>query len=210
MRKTVAALVSALLALGASAAPLGAQGIRGRELLGVRVGGVVGSQPLRDAFGSGSELELHFIEGLGSWWGIGLALSSHNFGASKDTLANIAYTGMNREVQFSAFSMTASFVALKPVGGRYTATGEAGLGLYSLTASIPAGFYRGTRTENRFGVYGGAGMLMRISRGVSLNLNVKYHYVFVGDDEFEPVHFFTGETSAQFVQIAFGVLLFSM
>ncbi len=210
MRKTLPALVFALCFLCASAAPLAAQGIRGRELLGVRVGGVVGSPPLRDAFGAGSELELHFIEGLGAWWGIGLALSSHNFGASKDTLANIAYTGMNRDVELSIFSMTGSFFALKRIGGRFTATGETGLGLYSLTASIPAGFYQGTRTENRFGVYGGAGMLMRISRGVSLNLNVKYHYVFVGDDEFEPVHFFTGETSAHFVQIAFGVLLFSV
>ena len=139
-----------------------------------------------------------------------MALSSHNFGASRDTLANIEYTGLNREVRLSIFSMTGSVFALRPLGGRFTATGEAGLGIYSVTASIPAGFYEGTVTENRFGLYGGAGMLMRITRGVSLNLNAKYHYVFIGDDRFEPIHFYTGETSARFVQIALGVLFYSI
>jgi hypothetical protein len=210
MRKTAPVFAFALFCVCVSAAPIGAQGIQGRELLGVRIGGVIGSPPLRDAFGNGSELELHFIKGLGTWWGLGLALSSHNFGASKDSLANIAYTGMNREVRFSIFSMTGCFFARKPIAGRFTATGEAGLGLYALTASIPSGFYQGTRTENRFGTYCGAGMLMRISRGVSFDLNVKYHYVFVGSDELEAIHFFTGETRARFMQIAFGVLLFSI
>lgn len=210
MRRSV--FIPALLFLGALvvSSPLGAQGIRGRELLGVRVGGVIASSSLRDAFGHGSELELHFVKGVGAWWGLGLALSSHNFGASKDTLANIAYTGMNREVRQSIFSVTGCFYARRPVGGRFTATGEAGIGLYALTASIPSGFYQGTRTENRFGAYGGAGILLRLSRGVSLDLNVKYHYVFVGQDRFEAIHFYTGDTSAHFLQIALGVLLFSI
>ncbi len=209
MKKSACVLALCIAAMLCVESPLSAQGIRRRELLGVRVGGVIGSSPIRDAFGSGSELELHFIEGLGASWGVSLALSSHNFGASKDTLKNIEFTGLNREVKLSIFSITGAAYAMRPIGGRFTATGEAGLGLYAVTAAIPSGFYEGTRTENRFGLYGGAGMLLRLSRAVSLNLNVKYHYIFIGSDEFEPIHFYTGRTNAQFVQVSFGILLFT-
>jgi opacity protein-like surface antigen len=209
MKKVALLLSLSIAAILASDAPARAEGITRRELLGVRIGGVIGSPSLRDAFGAGSELELYFIEGLGPSWGVTIALSSHNFGASKDTLANIEYTGLNREVKLSIFSMTAAFYALRPLGGRFTATGEGGFGLYAVTASIPSGFYEGTRTENRFGLYSGLGALWRISRGISLNLNVKYHYIFIGSDEFEAIHFYTGDTSAHFFQIAIGVLLFS-
>ncbi len=210
MKKSALALAFVLACAFAPDKAFGAEGIEGSELLGVRVGGVVGSPSLRDEFGGGSELELYFIEGLGPRWGLGLALSSHNFGASRDTLANIAYTGLNREVRLSIFSMTGFICATRPIGGRFTASGEAGLGLYSITAGIPAGFYEGTITENRFGLYGGGGLLFRISRGISLDVSVKYHYVFVGDDQFEPIYFFTGKTSAHFMQVALGVLLFSV
>lgn len=201
-----------LAALGAAllfAARAGAAGIENREILGARVGAVVGEAAIDEAFGAGSELELYFVEGFGTWWGLGLSLSSHNFGASRDTLANIEYIGENRDVEMSVFSVTASAFALKHLGGRFTATAEAGGGLYAMTASIPAGFYQGNHTENRLGLCAGAGMLLRLSRGVSLNLNAKYHYVFVGNDMEEPIHAYTGKSSASFYQIALGILLFT-
>lgn len=200
---------AALLALLALYAPAGAAGIENREILGARIGAVIGDAGIDEAFGAGSELELYFVEGFGTWWGLGLSLSSHNFGASLDTLGNIDYIGENREVEMSVFSVTASAFALKHLGGRFTATGEAGGGLYAMTASIPAGFYEGSHTENRIGLCAGAGMLFRVSRGLSLNLNAKYHYVFVGNDMEEPIHAYTGQSGASFYQIALGILLFT-
>ena len=66
---------------------------------------------MNDIFGSGTEMELHFIEGLGTWFGVDIALSAHNLGDSKDRQKNIDYTGLNRPVELGIYSVTAAFYA---------------------------------------------------------------------------------------------------
>jgi len=186
--------------------PLGAQSIKGRELLGLRVGGVIASGAFADKFGNGSEIDLHFIHGITSALGVDVSVSSHNFGESKDQDKNVEFFG-RPDVNLQVFSVTVGMIALKPVHGRVTATVEAGPGLYSINAILPLGFYEAQKTDNRLGLHGGVGVLVRIANSVSLNANGKYHMVFVGTGSDDTVHFFTGENQARFFQIAFGVMI---
>lgn len=207
LRERIALIALTLIVLGNM--PLGAQGLKGRELFGVRIGGAIASRPLHDEFGNGTEIELHFIKGITSWLGADVTLSSHSFGESTDSDKNIKFTGLNREVDLHLFSMTVGMIALKPIGERITPTIEAGPGLYSVNTIFPQGFYEPQKTDNRFGLYGGVGLLIKMTKGISLNVNGKYHHVFVGGSDEDTVHFYTGEKSARFYQIAVGIAIYT-
>lgn len=207
MRGRTILFIFALMALGAST--VSAQGLRGRELLGLRLGGTIASRPLHDAFGNGTEIEIHFIKGIAPWFGADIALSSHSFGESKDSDKNVEFTGTNREVKLHMFSLSVGMMAVMPIGKRIIPTIEAGPAVYSVNTILPEGFYEAQKTDNRFGLYGGVGCLFSISKTVSLNVIWKYHHVFVGSSAEDTVHFYTGETSARFYQIAIGVAIYT-
>jgi hypothetical protein len=185
-----------------------AQGIKGEEILGVRIGAVVSPSTLNTAFGRGTEIELHFIEGLSSWFGVTFALSSHNFGESKDEAKNLAYTGdAFLHVDLQIYSATVGCITHTPIGEHFSATAEVGGGLYTINTVIPAGFYEGNITDNQYGFYGGFGVLYRLSKSLSLNLNGKYHYVFSGDGDEHAIYFYTGKDRTPYFQIAVGIMI---
>ncbi len=187
---------------------LQAQHIKGREMLGIRVGGLAASGAFNEEFGGGSEIELHFIHGLADWLGVDVSLSSHNFGPSKDQEKNLAFFDRTN-VNLQMFSFTAGMIFLRTMHGRYTPTIEAGPGLYNVNAILPIGFYEAQKTDNHLGIYGGIGLLVRVAHTVSLNANAKYHAVFVGTEPEDTVHFYTGESTARFLQISIGVMISS-
>ena len=185
------------------------QGIKSREILGFRIGEAFTAGELHDSFGNGSEIELHFIEGLGSWFGVNIAISSHSLGESGNREKNILFTGSDREVDLHIYSATIAFLALKDISKRVTPTVEAGLGFYSINAIIPVGFYEGTITDNRFGLYGGVGLFIKITNSFSLNTNLKYHYIFSGDDNDNAVYFYTGDERTTIYQLTVGVAIYT-
>jgi hypothetical protein len=185
-----------------------AQGIKGEEILGLRIGAVLSSGSLNSTFGRGTEIEIHFIEGLGSWFGITFSLSSHNFGESKDEEKNRLYTGdAFLRVDLEIYSATIGFITYNDIGDKFSATTEAGGGLYTINTVIPAGFYEGNITDNQYGFYAGAGLLYRLSKSLSLNVNGKYHYVFSGDEDKHALYFYTGKERTQYFQFTFGVMI---
>jgi opacity protein-like surface antigen len=204
-------IIGSVICLAVLAFPTGsrAQGIKGRELLGLRAGAVISTGGVNTIFGNGSELEIHFIEGLNPWLGISISLSSHNFGESNDRDKNIEFTGLDRPVDLNIFSVTVAAIAVNEIGKKLASTVEGGLGLYTVNAIIQAGLFEGTRTNNQFGFYGGAGLLYRLTRSFSFNANAKYHYVFTGDDDRHTIHFYTDEDRISFFQIAVGVTIFT-
>jgi hypothetical protein len=206
MKRTIAVALAMLAASLAWSHPVGAQALPGRELLGLRVGGLIASGAFNDEFGGGSEIELHFVHGIAGWLGVELSLASHNFGESKDRAKNIAYFD-RPDVNLQMFSVSVGMIAFKRVDDRVTATFEAGPGLYSVNTILPQGFYELQKTDNRFGIFGGVGVLVRLTRSLSLNLNGKYHTVFVSPNDEDTVHFYTGESTARFYQIAVGVMM---
>jgi hypothetical protein len=201
----VAAAASIVLS---NAAGAGAESIKGKEIIGLRLGGIFSTMELDDAFGKGSELEVHFIEGIGSFFGIGVALSGHDFGKSQDPDKDIEFTGVTQSIDFMIYSLTACFYAQTGLGGRFVGSGEAGGGLYTSISSIPIGvFTEGKITKNQLGIYCGTGLTYRISKRISVNLNGKYHYLFSGSDYRQPIYAYTGRKTAHFYQIAIGVTL---
>lgn len=202
-------LVCAVL-VAITSSPVNSQGIKGKELLGVRIGAVLSSGNLNTAFGRGTEIELHFIEGIGTWFGVTITLSSHNFGESKDIAKNLAYTGnAYLNVDLEIYSATVGFITHTSIGERFSSTAEIGGGLYTINTVIPAGFYEGTITDNQYGFYGGVGLLYRLSKSLSLNLNGKYHYVFSGKDITHAIYFYTDRERTQYYQVTIGIMIFT-
>ena len=203
-RILVALAIAAVLA--AWGLPLEAQSLKGREVLGLRVGGLVTSGPLNREFGGGSEIELHFIHGIADWLGVDVALSSHNFGESKDEAKNLEFFNLTN-VNLQIFSVTVGMIGMAKVHGRVTSTFEAGPGIYSVSAIIPQGFYDVQKSDNRLGLYCGTGVLVKVANSFWLNANVKYHAVFVGTGRDDTIHFYTGESTARFLQISVGIMI---
>jgi hypothetical protein len=203
--KGIVAAAIVVIAL-ASGGPVEAQSIKGREILGVRLGGLQANGAFNSKFGGGSEIEIHFIHGLADWFGVDVALSSHNFGASRDQDKNLEFFDRT-DVNLQIFSLSAGMVLFRMLHGRYMPTIEAGPGFYSVNAILPAGFYEAQKTDNHLGVYAGVGLLFRLANTVSLDANVKYHAVFVGTKPDDTVHFYTDESTIRFLQITVGVMI---
>jgi hypothetical protein len=205
------AAIAAALFLLVSPGETDATGIKGREIFGVRFGAIGSTMELDEAFGRGSELELFFVEGLTSWFGIGAALSGHDFGNSKDIDTNIEWTGLPDPVDVMILSMTLTLYGQQVFSKRWSGAAEAGGGLYTTTASIPAGaLSEGRITKNAGGLFCGAGVSYRIlDSGLALNLAGKFHYVFSGTDYRQALYIFTGEETVHFFQITLGVTLFT-
>ncbi len=189
--------------------PVRGEDVKGREMVGLRIGGLRTTGQMRSTFGSGTELELHFIEGLKPWLGLGGSFSSHNFGASKDRDKNIEYTGMDTKVDLQIYSITLTVVTMAPSWKRITPSLEGGFGLYTITTVIDAGIFEGRRTDNQLGFYGGAGFRIKLTETLSLDANFKYHHVLSGETDRHPVYFYTGEDRTDIFQIAAGVVIFT-
>jgi hypothetical protein len=202
-------VAASLLAFAVSCGgSLQAQDIKGHEMLGIRVGGLATSGAFNAEFGGGSEIEIHFIHGITNGLGVDVALSSHNFGPSNNQEKNLAFFDRT-DVNLQIFSMTAGMIFLRTARGRYTPTIEAGPGFYSVNAILHAGFSEAQKTDNHFGIYGGIGVLVTVAHTVWLNANAKYHAVFVGTEPDDTMHFYTGESTARFLQISVGVMISS-
>lgn len=199
----ISSILAAVLITAIAAGPLHSQGIKGKEILGVRFGALLSTGRFNDIFGGGSEIELHFIEGIGSWYGVTISLSSHNFGRLKDRSEFLRYD----KIDLHIYSATVAFLVHKSLGGKFTSTLEGGFGLYTIVDTKTEFIYEGQYTDNQFGVYTGVGLLYKLTRSLSLNLNGKYHYVFSGHGDSHPIYYYTDEDRTQFFQIAVGITI---
>ncbi|MCD6379740.1 hypothetical protein J7M07_04770, partial [bacterium] len=173
-----------------------AEGIDGKEIIGFRIGSLLSSNKLNDAFGKGSELEFHFVEGLGTSYGLDISLSSHNFGESKLPDKDTEYVSTGEPLELQIYSLTAAIFACYRLTNRITATADSGIGLYSITLIRPIGILEQRLTDYQPGVYGSLGLLYRLTEnGFYININAKYNYISSGGDNKidHPLLFYTGE-----------------
>lgn len=204
-RTTVIGTITALILLAAGSRSLHCQNIKGKEIVGLRIGGIYTTNSLKDNFGTGSEIELHFITGLGPWFGVGFALSSHNLGESKNQEKDIDLIGQNLRLDLQVYSMTASFAVMKHLTGRFDGLGEAGLGIYSINGVVQSGFYEGYITDNQLGFFGGLGAFFGLTRKLSIDVNFKLHYILSGGDQSHLIYFYTGNKSMMLYQFTLGL-----
>jgi hypothetical protein len=206
MRRTTLIAVSiALTLMFAGPQPTYGQNLKGKEIIGVRFGGIYATDGLDADFGRGTEVELHFITGLGSWFGVGIALGSHNLGESKNPDKDLEFIGQNLRLKLQVYSMTASFTAMKELRRKLNAVGEVGLGMYSINGIVQSGIYEGYLTDNQFGFYAGTGLMYRITRRLLLDANFKFHYIFSGGDRSHLIYFYTGKSTTPLYQITLGI-----
>lgn len=210
MKRLALSISLAALSL-ALCSPARGESLKGREILGLRVGGVHSTMELDDAFGSGSELEIFFYHGLGKSYAFGVSLSGHNFGRSQLPEKDLEFLGINQTVDFMLYSVTGCLMTKTNITGKLRASAEIGGGLYTSTTSIPAGaLLEGRITLNHGGLYAGADIWWRLTKGgVHLNLGGKWHYAFTGTDYRQPVFTYTGRDYAHYFQITFGISFYT-
>jgi hypothetical protein len=187
-----------------------AEGIDGKEIIGFRIGSIFGSNKLNDAFGKGSEMELHFVEGLGTSYGLNISLSSHNFGESKLPDKDSEYVSSGETLELQIYSLTAAIFVCYRLTNRITATADSGIGLYSITLIRPIGIFEQRLTDYQPGAYGSLGLLYRLTKnGFYMNINAKYNYISSGgkNNIDHPLLFYTGEERTEFLQLCVGVTL---
>jgi len=186
-----------------------ATGMKGKEVLGIRLGGVATSGELKRVFGSGSELEIYFIEGVTPWLGINISFSSHNLGYSNDMMKNIEFLGTKMDVKLNIYSATLGITLFTSSWRRFSQSFEAGGGLYAIVAIMPIGFYEGRITDNQAGLYCGTTTYYKIGKKIMLDACFKYHHVFSGADLSHTIYFYTGSETTSIYQFTFGVTFFT-
>ncbi len=184
--------------------------MKGREKLGIRIGGIFSPGKLDDSFGKGTELEIHFVEGLGTWFGIGVSLSTHNFGRSLDIEKDFDYTGNPRTVEMEVYSLTVGFVTYRKIYGRITLSTDTGFGLYTSSAIIPSGIWEGRITKNDPGLYAGLDINYRLTeRGLSVELSGRYNHIYSDNKLPHVIYAYTGQDHAGFFQLTIGVNIYT-
>ena len=188
-----------------------AESIKGREILGIRIGGIHSTSGLDVAFGSGSELEIYFYHGLTSSSAFGISLSGHDFGKSQLPEKDVVFLGINQTIDFMIYSLTGCLMTKTDLSKKLRASGEFGGGLYTSTSSIPTGaIYEGRITKNQLGLYAGCEFSWRLTKGgIHLNLGGKWHYVFSGTDFRQPIYVYTGKDYTHFFQVTLGVSFYT-
>jgi hypothetical protein len=211
MKRFVLTLVIAAATLASGLPASAGESIKGREILGVRLGGIHATSGLDEAFGSGSELEVYFYHGLSTSSALGISLSMHDFGKSKDPEKDLEYLGIPMTVEYSVYSLTGCLMTKTDLSKKIRLSGELGGGLYASTAEIPSGpTTSGRITYNQFGLYAGGEVWWRVTRGgMHVGLGGKWHYMFTGTDYRQVVYTYTGEDYAHFFQITIGVSFYT-
>ncbi len=210
--KRVALTASILASVLSSSLPAeGGESIKGREILGLRIGGIHSTSGLDEAFGSGSELEIYFYHGLSTSSALGIALSGSDFGNSLLPDKDLEYLGIQQTVDFMVYSVTGCLMTKADLSKKLRVSGELGGGLYTSTSSIQMGFSgEGRITYNQPGVYAGGEIWWRLSKGgIHLGLGGKWHYMWTGTDYRQPVWIYTGKDYAHFFQITLGISFYT-
>ena len=207
MRRFALHSAVALVVLSIGSPALCEESIRGREILGLRIGGIKSTSGLDEAFGSGSNLEIYFYHGLTGRLALGVSLSGHNFGKSQLPDKDLEFLGIPRTIDFMIYSVTGCVMMKKDLSKKFRFSGELGGGLYTSNADIPfGGFYEGRISHNRLGVNAGAELWWRLARrGIYLGLGGKWHYVFSGTDFDQVIYTYTGEDYAHYFQVTLGI-----
>jgi hypothetical protein len=211
MKRIVVTAVALAAIISLSFDAHGEESIKGREILGLRIGGIHSTSGLDEAFGSGTELEIYFYHGISSSSAFGISLSGHDFGKSNLPEKDLEYLGIPQSVDFMIYSLTGCLMMKTDLSKKFRASGEIGGGLYTTTSEIPiGGFYEGRITMNQPGLYAGGEIWWRLTKGgIHIGLGGKWHYAFTGTDPRQAVYVYTGKDYTHFFQVTLGISFYT-
>lgn len=178
-----------------------------RERLGIRAGWVGTSSGLKDDFGSGFDLEGHFLWRFRKPFSLDTTLGAFYMGGTGGT-----YTAPDGSV-FDSGSVRVINVTIAPlmefdIREKTQLYVSAGGGLYVMSLLLDEGFLTFDLTNDHLGVFLGFGLFRRISTNWFLEINGRLHRFWTSDDPSDVFFFLSnGDQDPLFYSLNAGFML---
>ncbi len=182
-----------------------------RERLGVRVGYARTSNNLSDAFGSGLNLSLHFIERVKKPFCVDVNIGAIYLGSTdKDVRFPDFTTEVFDKVSMRIFMLTAAPMIEISTSDRTSYFVSAGGGFYAATLLLDQSVNEIDLTNNYFGITVNAGVMRRIFTNWFVDLDLHLHKFWTPDNskDVDWIYLFSnGDSDPLFWAITGGVAL---
>jgi opacity protein-like surface antigen len=180
-----------------------------RERLGLRVGYVGTSSALDDVFGSGLNLNLHWVQGIREPFFIDFTLGAFYLGETdrSDITFDIFQQSFDN-VSMRVLRFTVAPMIELSLSDRTSAYVTMGGGLYVISLLLDESFFQFDLTDNHVGLNLGAGLTRRITTNWFLDLHAEAHKFWTSeevDDLF--FRYSQGDQDPLFFEFTAGVLL---
>jgi len=156
-----------------------------RERLGVRIGYSATSNNLKESFGSGVNLALHFVTNIKKPLSIDITLGAIYLGSTDNEITRDFFGMEFDSVTMRILMLTAAPMLELPIGDRTDIYVSAGLGFYASSLILDQSLNEFDLTNNHYGVNAGAGIFRRIFTNWYLDFGVSLHK-FWTDDKYDP------------------------
>jgi hypothetical protein len=209
IRRAPLALMFAAFSLWPAGIALAVDEAASNERVGFRVGGLVTSDGLHDAYGDGWELTLFFTEKIAQPLLLDIRLGALYLGDLKYPELDDSLTFTNNVTS----SMRILYISAGPmygipITGSSTLYASAAAGLYSVSMEFDSGVTAWDYSDQTFGVSGGLGIVHRVSASWSIDANATVHYMRIEESSSDLYYAFTdGADAPLIVDIAFGLTL---
>jgi opacity protein-like surface antigen len=153
-----------------------------REKLGVRVGYLHCASDIKNQFGHGSAIHLHFTERIKPPLFLNIALGALYLGESvSDDITQFLFGPGVSDANMRILTLTAGPTFEMPVFGHGIMYLGGGAGLYSISVLLEMGIHASDTSNERFGVNLGGGYFWPLSENWSLDLNFTFHHIWTED-----------------------------
>jgi len=208
MKSTHLAPLLALVLVGALGAVARAQEPP-RERLGGRFGYVLSSGGLRESYGDGGDLTLHFAERIGAGFYVEFQLGAIGMGdLLKPEIAEDAFRVQGIQTEMRVLYITGGMQYARPLSELWTAYGGLGLGIYSVSIPWTTGPESDVFSDQHFGGNVTGGAMFRFTRTLNLNAGAAVHYFHNNKSPYDLYYRFTeGVSNPLILEIIIGIVL---
>ncbi len=211
----VTALVLASVLLGILPTPSYSQLPPVRERLGVRGGYIQTFDKLKDSFGGGGHLTLHFSERAYNQLYVDFRISAIYLGDLKNKNIAVRFgnspgiepSDIETEMRILFFSVGPQYVI--PLAEYWNAYAGAAAGIYSVSMLFDSGISAGDLSDQHFGVNMGGGAMWRFTETLNIDMNFTLHHFWTPKDPNKLLFFFTdqGDSNPYLLQFSTGVTI---
>jgi hypothetical protein len=178
----------------------------GREKLGVRIGYLYTNSDIKNEFGNGSLIALHFSERIKSPLFVDFTLGALYLGESHtdnitQSLFGPGVANANMRLLYLSVGPLLEF----PILNEKTFYLFGGLGLYSVSIYLEMGFFGSEIADQHFGVNSGTGLYWPLSDNWKLDINFTAHHVWTAEETSDIFYLYSkGASDPTFYQFSVG------